>query len=73
MRKVTMDDVAKKANVSVATVSRVYTNPDMVSSRNRDKVFQAIEELGYLPNALARNLRKLRTNTILVLTSSITN
>jgi LacI family transcriptional regulator, repressor for deo operon, udp, cdd, tsx, nupC, and nupG len=73
MRKVTMDDVAKKACVSKATVSRVYTDPDKVSLKKREKVFRAIEELNYQPNALARNLRRLQTNTILVIIPTIVN
>lgn len=74
MRNVTMDDVAKQCKLSVATVSRVYSNPDKVSLKNREKVFfRAIEELQYQPNALARNLRKLQTNTILVVIPNIMN
>ncbi|MCZ8515444.1 LacI family DNA-binding transcriptional regulator [Paenibacillus filicis] len=73
MPKVTMDDVARKASVSIATVSRVYTDPDKVSPKNREKVFRAIEELNYQPNALARNLRRLQTNTILIIIPNIVN
>jgi LacI family repressor for deo operon, udp, cdd, tsx, nupC, and nupG len=73
MQNVTMEDVAKKANVSVATVSRVYTKPDKVSLKSRQKVFKAIEELNYQPNVLARNLRRLQTNTILVIIPNIMN
>jgi LacI family transcriptional regulator, repressor for deo operon, udp, cdd, tsx, nupC, and nupG len=73
MHNITMDDVAKKASVSVATVSRVYTNPDKVSLKNRQKVLKAIEELNYQPNVLARNLRRLQTNTILVIIPNIIN
>lgn len=73
MRKVTMDDVARKCNLSVATVSRVYTNPEKVSPKNREKVYRAIEELNYQPNILARNLRKLQTNSILVVIPNIMN
>lgn len=73
MRKVTMDDVAKRCKLSVATVSRVYTNPEKVSPKNREKVYRAIEELNYQPNMLARNLRKLQTNSILVVIPNIMN
>jgi LacI family repressor for deo operon, udp, cdd, tsx, nupC, and nupG len=73
MRKVTMGDVAKKANVSVATVSRVYTDPDKVSVAKRDKVLLAIQELHYQPNVLARNLRRMQTNSILVIIPNILN
>jgi hypothetical protein len=58
-------DVAKKANVSTATVSRVLTKPETVRERTTEKVLGAIKELDYQPNALARQLRRLETNTIL--------
>ncbi|PZE20071.1 LacI family DNA-binding transcriptional regulator [Paenibacillus xerothermodurans] len=73
MRQVTMGDVAKKCKLSVATVSRVYTDPEKVSPKNREKVYKAIQELNYQPNALARNLRKLQTNSILVIIPNIMN
>lgn len=45
--RTTMKDVAKKAGVSTATVSRTLTSPDKVSSSARSKVMQAMNELGY--------------------------
>jgi LacI family repressor for deo operon, udp, cdd, tsx, nupC, and nupG len=73
MRQVRMGDVAKKCKLSVATVSRVYSDPEKVSPKNREKVFKAILELNYQPNVLARNLRKLQTNTILIIIPNIMN
>jgi LacI family repressor for deo operon, udp, cdd, tsx, nupC, and nupG len=73
MSQVTMGDVAKMCKLSVATVSRVYTDPEKVSPKNREKVFKAIKELNYQPNVLARNLRKLQTNTILIIIPNIMN
>lgn len=52
----TIYDVAKKAGVSVATVSRVINNNDNVKKKTRDNVKKVIEELGYKPNAQARRL-----------------
>jgi LacI family repressor for deo operon, udp, cdd, tsx, nupC, and nupG len=73
VRKITMGDVAKQAKVSVATVSRVYTDPDKVSPAKREKVLLAIQELNYQPNVLARNLRRMQTNSILVIIPNILN
>ncbi|WEG11844.1 LacI family DNA-binding transcriptional regulator [Pullulanibacillus sp. KACC 23026] len=68
-----MSDVARKANVSTATVSRVLRNPHSVKEETRKKVLRVIEELNYQPNALARQLRTSRAHTILVVVPTITN
>lgn len=52
----TIKDVAKKAGVSISTVSRVINNSKPVSSEIRQKVLEVIEELGYKPNEIARTL-----------------
>jgi LacI family transcriptional regulator len=59
-----MRDVAKRAGVSVSTVSHVINNTRAVSQGSRQRVEQAMEELGYKPNALARSLRRRKTNTL---------
>ncbi|HOJ09543.1 MAG TPA: LacI family DNA-binding transcriptional regulator [Clostridiales bacterium] len=69
----TIQDVAQKAGVSVATVSRVINNSPAVSEKARNNVMQAIEELDYRPNLLGRNLRRTETRLILVLLPSISN
>lgn len=69
----TIQDVAKKANVSVATVSRVINNSPLVSADACNKVIGAIAQLNYSPNMLGRNLRKTQTHMILVLLPSIAN
>jgi len=66
-------EVARYAGVSVATVSRVLNDSPNVKSETREKVFSAIKELGYQPNLLGRNLRRTRTNLVLVLLPSIAN
>ncbi|PFG15002.1 LacI family DNA-binding transcriptional regulator [Bacillus sp. es.036] len=68
-----MTDVAKLASVSTATVSRVIQNPEAVKEKTRVKVLQAIEELNYQPNILARYFRRTETKTILVVVPSIAN
>lgn len=69
----TIHDVAKSAGVASKTVSRVINNEGYISSRTREKVNQAIAELGYVPNALARSLRSKRTNTLALIITDITN
>jgi LacI family repressor for deo operon, udp, cdd, tsx, nupC, and nupG len=70
---VSIKDVAKKANVSTATVSRVISRPEAVKEKTSMKVMKAIQELNYQPNVLARQLRRLETKTILVIVPDITN
>lgn len=72
-RPVTMRDVAKKAGVSVATVSRVLNSSGFVSEKLDKKVWAAVEALDYRPNALARGLKTQSTNTIGVVVSNIMN
>jgi len=68
------NDVARLAGVSAATVSYVINNgPRNVSEETRAKVLKAIEELGYRPNALARNLRRQATTTIAVVVPDTNN
>ncbi len=66
-------DIAKKANVSVATVSYVLNNTRFVSPDKKNRVLQAIEEMNYVPNAVARGLRARQTKTIGLLVSDIAN
>jgi len=68
-----MSDVAKLANVSKATVSRVLQNPETVKEQTRKKVLNAIEQLNYQPNLLARQFRRTETKTILVVVPTIMN
>lgn len=70
---VKMIDVAKLANVSTATVSRVLRNPESVKETTREKVLRSIAQLNYQPNALARHFRRSKTNTILVIVPNIEN
>lgn len=69
----TINDVAKHAGVSVATVSRVINGNAKVSPETITKVKQAIAELDYRPNLLGRALRKTRSERILVLLPNIAN
>ena len=64
MKKVTIYEVAKEAHVSLATVSRVMNGSDVVKQATKEKVEQAINKLGYRPNAIAQGLALQRTTTI---------
>ena len=66
-------EVAKRAGVSTATVSRVLSQPSVVSPATRRKVRQAVARLGYAPNSTAKNLRTLRTAKLLVAVPDISN
>ncbi len=65
--KLTIKDVAEEAKVSVATVSRVLNNLPGFSEETKEKVEKAIKKLGYQRNAIARNLKIKKSNTIAVL------
>ncbi|MNP05858.1 Catabolite control protein A [compost metagenome] len=69
----TIKDVARKANVSIATVSRVINNLSGYSDKTKQKVNQTIQEMGYQPNAIARGLIKKRTQTIAVMFPSVSS
>lgn len=70
---VNIQDVAKMAGVSVATVSRVLNNSSSVAEKTREKVLDAIKKLNYQPNLLGRNLRRMEARMILVLLPNISN
>ena len=66
-------EVAKRARVSTATVSRVLNNSDMVKSSTRTRVTKAIEELKFYPNLHARSLAGGKSRTIGVIVSNLDN
>src|SRR5690625_4223879 len=70
---VTIYDVAKKANVSMATVSRVINGNTNVKPATRKKVLDAIEELDFRPNAVARGLASRKTTSVGVVIPDISN
>lgn len=67
----TIYDVAREANVSMATVSRVVNGNPNVKPSTRKKVLDAIERLGYRPNAVARGLASKKTTTVGVIIPDI--
>ena len=71
--KVTISDVAKLAGVSTATVSHTINNTRYVSSETKEKVYQAIAELGYTPDASARSFRTGKKKTVGFIVPDISN
>ncbi|MFC9602847.1 LacI family DNA-binding transcriptional regulator [Streptomyces niveus] len=60
----TVYDVAERSGVSIATVSRVYRNPDSVRAQTRDRVLEAARSLGYVPSGNARGLASRTTGVL---------
>jgi LacI family transcriptional regulator len=73
MPRTTISDVAKEAGVSTMTVSRVLNGRGEISQETRERVQQVIDNLGYRPSSVARNLKTQRTHTIGLIVPDITN
>ena len=72
-RTITIDDVAKLAGVSRATAGRVVGNYGSESEKSRERVWDAVRQLDYQPNLIARGLKSQTTKTIAVIVGSIRN
>lgn len=70
-KSTTIQDVARAAGVSTATVSRALSNPGLLADRTREVVFDAIKQTGYRVNQAARNLRMQRAGAVLVLVPNL--
>ncbi|WP_142830435.1 LacI family DNA-binding transcriptional regulator [Planococcus soli] len=68
-----IQQVAKHAGVSVATVSRVLTGKNIVTAKTKQKVEEAIQYLNYEPSMLGRNLRNSESRIVLILIPTISN
>jgi len=73
MPYVTLDDIARKAGVSIATVSRALNNKDAISSSTKETILKLAKQMGYTPNAVARGLKTHRTRTIGVVITDISD
>ena len=69
--KITVKDVAKHANVSPSSVSRYLNNPNSINAENAFRIKNAIDDLNYTPNPVARSLKSGRSNLIGVIVPSI--
>lgn len=72
-RQVTIRDVAKAARASVSTISAALNNSDYVSTEMRARIEEAIKELKYRPNDLARGLRLRKTHSIAIVVPDLSN
>ena len=70
---VTIYDVALKAGVSIATISRVMNSPNKVNGQTREKVINAMKELGYVPNMGASSIMTKKNKSIGVIIPDVTN
>lgn len=71
---ITMNDIAKRCNVSIATVSKVINQSAVgVSAATRERIQRCIDETGYIPNSLARGLVTKKTRTVGLLIPQISN
>ncbi len=74
MKKVTMKDIAREAGVSITTVSKILNNVDMhISEATREKVLGLVQEYNYIPNQIAKGLRRNNSDTIGVVTYDISD
>ena len=71
--KITIADIARKVNVSPSTVSRIINQKGKYTEETIDKVQEAIQELGYSPNIVAKTLRSKKSNLVGIMLSDITN
>jgi LacI family repressor for deo operon, udp, cdd, tsx, nupC, and nupG len=73
VRRPRIGDVARRAGVSTATVSRTLATPEQVKPDTRDAVMKAVRETGYVLNVAARNLRTSRTHAVLAVVPDVSN
>ncbi len=71
--RVSIVDIAHRAGVSPATVSRVFNNPELVQARTREAVLAVASEFGYRPNASARTLRTQRSQVVGIVLPTLDN
>src|SRR5947207_3833030 len=72
-RHITIREVAKAAGASVATISAALNNSDYVSAEMRGRIQDAIKQLKYRPNDLARGLRLQKTHSIAIIVPDLSN
>ena len=72
-KRATVKDVASKAGVTIGTVSHVINGTASISQETSLRVLTAIEELGYVPNAAARNIRVKHTKTVGLMVPKMSN
>jgi DNA-binding LacI/PurR family transcriptional regulator len=73
MKHITIDDIAKEAGVSKATVSRVMSKPHLVNEQTRENILSIINKYSYTPNMLAQGLAGMPTKTVGVVIDELLN
>jgi LacI family transcriptional regulator len=73
VRHITLHDIAKRCEVSIATVSAVVNGADWVTDATRARVQRAVDDMGYHPNQFARGLKKQEGHAVGVIVSDLTN
>lgn len=73
MDKVTMEDIAERADVSMTTVSRALNNKPDIDDQTKRKILSVADELNYRPNRFAKGLRSSNTSTLGVIVTDISN
>ena len=68
----TIKEVARECGVSIATVSNILNGKGRVGNETKERILKTAEEMGYVPNMAARNLRQRNTRTIGVITEDLT-
>lgn len=72
-KNATIKDVAKRANVTNVTVSRAFTTPEKVKKETRELILKIAEEMNYIPNVYARNLKNKTSNVVGFVTDNVFN
>jgi LacI family transcriptional regulator/LacI family repressor for deo operon, udp, cdd, tsx, nupC, and nupG len=70
-RSISIEDIARAANVSHSTVSRALRDSPLISAEVRRRVQDLAHEMGYIPNAIAQSLKQQRTDTVGLIVTSI--
>jgi len=73
MPEITIKDVARECGVGVSTVSRALNNHPDINAATRERIMKVIDELGFVPNNSARNLKRVESNSIALLIKGISN
>ncbi|MHB8277872.1 MAG: LacI family DNA-binding transcriptional regulator [Candidatus Humimicrobiaceae bacterium] len=73
MKRVRLEDIAKKLNLSTSTISRALSNDEMISKKTRDMVFDVTKELNYFPNLIAKSLKKKESEIFGLIIGDIAN
>jgi len=71
LKKMTISEIAKIANVSKSTVSRAINGSDRISDETRNKIYSIMKEYGFVPDSRARNLSSKKTNTIALILPAV--